>query len=104
MLYRAYSSPMDLVKQYIKRGRFGAFVQKFLESEYKHRKDKSEEDKEWKLWVAYVHSYSEEPFGSWKQKVVQTDNSGTSGGSDESLDDNGIMSIINELFPEDGGE
>ena len=104
MLYRAYSNPMDLMKKYIKRGRFGEFVQKFLESEYKRRKDKAEEDKEWKLWIAYVHSYSEEPFGSWKQKVVQTDNSGTSGGSDESLDDNGIMSIINNLFPEDGGE
>lgn len=104
MLYRAYSNPMDLVNRYIKRGRFGEFVQKFLESEYKRIKDKAEEDKEWKLWVAYVHSYSEEPFGAWKQKVGQTDNSSATGVSDADLDDNGIMSIINDLFPEDGGE
>lgn len=104
MLYRAYSNPMDFVKRYIKSGRFGEFVRKFLESEYQRRKDKAEEDKEWKLWVAYVHSYSEEPFGAWKQKVGQTNNGDTTQAGDYSLDDNGIMSIINNLFPEDGGE
>ena len=76
------------------------FVQEFLKSEYKRKKDKANEDKEWKLWLAYVHSYSEEPFGTWKQKV---DGSSEPNGSDFNLDDNGIKSIINNLFPEDGG-
>lgn len=86
---------------YIKRGRFGKFVHEFLESEYKRKKDKANEDKDWKLWLAYVHSYSEETFGSWKQKV---DGSGETNSNDSNLDDNGIKSIINYLFPEDGGE
>lgn len=90
---------------YIKRGRFGEFVQQFLESEYKRKKDKAAEDKEWKLWLAYVHSYSEETFGSWKQKVDgSVDRSAEPNSNDANLDDNGIMSIINNLFPEDGGE
>ena len=86
---------------YIKRGRFGKFVKEFLESKYKRKKDKADEDREWKLWVAYVHSYSEESYGSWKQKI---DGSGEPTSADSNLDDNGIMSIINNLFPEDGGE
>lgn len=86
---------------YIKRGRFGKFVREFLESEHKHKKDKADEDKEWKLWLAYIHSYSEETFGTWKQKV---DGSSATHGNDSNLDDAGIKSIINNLFPEDGGE
>ena len=86
---------------YIKRGRFGKFVQEFLESEYKRKKDKADEDKEWKLWLAYIHSYSEESFGVWKQRVNGSD---ASIGNDSNLDDDGIMSIINNLFPENGGE
>jgi hypothetical protein len=86
---------------YIKQGRFGKFVKEFLESEYNRKKDKDAEDKEWKLWVAYVHSYSEEPYGIWKQKV---DGSSEANGNDSNLDDKGIKSIIDNLFPEDGGE
>ena len=86
---------------YIKRGRFGKFVQEFLKSEYERKKDKANEDREWKLWVAYIHSYSEEPYGTWKQKVS---GSGEPNSNDSNLDDKGIVSIINNLFPEDGGE
>ena len=86
---------------YIKRGRFGKFVKEFLDSEYKRKKDKAAEDKEWKLWLAYVHSYSEDTFGAWMQKV---DGSGEPNSNDSNLDDAGIKSIINNLFPEDGGE
>ena len=86
---------------YIKRGRFGKFVHEFLESEYKRKKDKVIEDKEWKLWLAYIHSYSDEAFGVWKRKV---DGSNETNGNDFNLDNNGIKSIIDNLFPEDGGE
>ena len=101
MLYSRYSNPMDLVSRYIKRGRFGKFVHEFLESEFKRKKDKANEDKDWKLWLAYIHSYSGETFGTWKQKI---DGSNESNGGDFNLDNNGIQSIINNLFPEDGGE
>lgn len=89
---------------YINQGRFGEFVQKFLESEYERKKAKADEDREWKLWIAYIHSYSEESFGTWKSLVDKTDNQNATKGNDENLDDNGIMSIINELFPESWGE
>lgn len=101
MVYTRYTNPKELISMYIKRGRFGKFVHEFLESEYKRKKDKANEDKDWKLWLAYIHSYSEESFGSWKQKV---DGSNEANAGDFSLDNNGIQSIINNLFPEDGGE
>ena len=90
-----------MVSRYIKRGRFGKFVQEFLKSEHERKKDKADEDREWKLWVAYIHSYSEEPYGTWKQRL---NGSNEPHSNDSNLDDDGIMSIINDLFPEDGGE
>ena len=99
MLYRAYSSPMDLMNRYINQGRFGDFVQGFLEAEFERRKEEAEKDNEWKLWVAYVHSYSNESYNEWKKRVCQPASTRGTRGKDEDLTEEGIEKIIGKLFP-----
>lgn len=99
MLYSKYSNPIDFINRYIRQGRFGEFVQSFFEAEVKRLKDKAEEDKELKLWIAYVHSYSEEDYISWKNRVAPA-NQNAEKNNDFNLDDKGIENIINNLFPQ----
>ncbi len=99
LLYRAYSSPMDLMNRYINQGRFGSFVQGFLEAEFERKKEKAEQENEWKLWTAYIHSYSEESFIDWKKRVTGSAVSSNAMNSDADLTDDGIQSIVNKLFP-----
>ena len=98
MLYRAYSSPMDLMNRYINQGRFGDFVKGFLEAEFERRKEEAEKDNEWKLWVAYVHSYSNESYNEWKKRVCQPASTNRTRGKDEDLTEEGIEKIIGKLF------
>lgn len=77
MLYRAYSNPLDLMNLYINQGRFGKFVTGFLEAEYEKRKEKAERDNDWKLWLMYVHSYSEMTFSEWKQNAIKESKTNT---------------------------
>ena len=97
LLYRAYSSPMNLMSQYINKGQFGAFVSGFLTAEYERRKQEAEKENEMKLWIAYVHSYSDKSYNEWKQQVFRGSTTNT-GKADADLDDEGISSIINSLF------
>lgn len=98
LLYARYSNPMDLVKMYINQRRFGAFVQSFLEAEAVRRKQEAEKENELKLWIAYVHSYSDKTYDEWKKQIFQTSSTTKTGKSDADLDDEGIRSIINSLF------
>lgn len=98
LLYARYSSPMDLVKRYISQGRFGTFVNGFIEAEYERRKQEAERDNEWKLWMAYIHSYSEKTYDEWKKQIFQTSSTKKAGKSDADLTDEGIQAIIDSLF------
>lgn len=97
LLYSRYSNPMDLVNRYIKQGRFGKFVHGFMEAEYERKKQDAERDNEWKLWVAYVHSYSEKPYDEWKKQIFGTSTTKPKK-SDADLTDDEITSIIDAAF------
>lgn len=97
LLYSRYSNPMDLVKMYINQGRFGAFVQGFLEAEAERRKQEAEKENEMKLWIAYVHSYSGKSYDEWKKQIFQSSTT-TTGKSDADLNDDGIQAIFDDLF------
>lgn len=100
MLYHRYACPMDLVNSYINRGRFGEFVTSFLEAEYQRKKEEAEKDEDWKLWMMYIHTYSEESFRDWKKRVVKSSNQPKKG-TDEDLTGEGIQAIIDDLFSGD---
>ena len=99
MLYRAYSNPLDLMNMYINQGRFGKFVTGFLESEYERRKAEDEKDFDWKLWMMYINSLSDKTFSEWKDSVLQKADSKKRRTTDSELTDEGIQSIITNLFP-----
>ena len=99
LLYSRYSNPMDLVCRYINQGRFGEFVSGFLESETERRNKEVERENDLKLWIAYVHSRTEETYSEWKNRVLRGDKNNASGG-DVNLDDDGILSIMQDLFPD----
>lgn len=100
LLYSRYSNPLDLMYRYINQGRFGTFVDGFIQAEHKRMVDEATKEDERKLWSLYVHSYaySEESFDAWKKRVCGTADS-TKKTTDADLDDNGIKAIIEDLFP-----
>lgn len=99
LLYRAYSNPLDLMNIYINQGRFGKFVEGFLEAEYERKKAEAEKDENWKLWVMYVHSYSDKSFTDWKRDALKNASDTRKKNRDDELTDDGIQSIVNKLFP-----
>ena len=99
MLYRAYSNPLDLMNMYINQGRFGKFVTGFLESEYERRKEASEKDFDWKLWMMYINSITDKSYGEWKDNVLKNTSEKTRKNKDDDLTDDGIKSIYDRLFP-----
>ena len=103
MLYSRYSNPMDLLKVYINNGRFGDFVDGFIKEETKRKKEEIEKHEDIKLWMAYIQTPTNETYQMWKRRVTGQVPDGanvTAKGRDEDLDDDGIINIINSLFPE----
>jgi hypothetical protein len=97
MLYRAYSNPMDLIGVYINQGRFGTFVEGFLQAEYDKRKAEAEKDQEFMLWIAYVHSGSQDTFNDWRNKVCKPVST-TTGGRDVDMTESDMENILKKLF------
>ena len=99
MLYARYSNPMDLVASYIRRRRFGEFVQGFLEAERARRKEEAEKDEEWFYRIAYVHSCSEKSYNDWRADLIGSAETKkkTAGRSDRDLDAAGIDAIISKI-------
>ena len=100
MLYARYSCPMDLVKSYIRRRRFGEFVEGFLKAESERRKEEAEKDEEWFCRIAYVHSYTDKSFDDWRAdlKGTATTKKKKAGRSDRDLDAAGIDAIFKKVF------
>lgn len=102
MLYRAYSNPMDLVRSYINRRRFGEFVDGFLKAESERRKEEAERDSFLREWIAYVHSDTTKSFYDWRADLIQTAESKKEikkkTGGDLDLDEAGIDAIMRKMF------
>ena len=88
---------MDLIKTYIRRGRFGEWVTSFIESENQRKQDETEKEENWKLWTMYIHSMSDLSFIEWKKQILKSANNKTN--RDEELDTNNIKNILDDLFP-----
>lgn len=103
MLYRAYSCPMDLMNQYINRGRFGKFVSEFLTLENERRKAEAEKERNRRLWAMYIHSYTDETFEEFRDRVCKpestTQGSTTRAASrDAELTEKDARAIVDSLF------
>lgn len=103
MLYTRYHSPMDLVGRYINQRRFGTFCYSFIKAEYERKQEQENKENEWMLWLAYIHSGTDEAFDDWKRKIIKTGQTKAGKNADNSLTDDGIHSIIGKLFPSQTG-
>lgn len=99
MLYHRYACPMDLIKMYIRRGRFGEWVTSFLDAERQRMQDEAEKEEEHKLWTMYIHSMSDKSFIEWKKQIFKSVNNNKKTNRDEDLNENSIKSILDDLFP-----
>lgn len=85
------------MNRYINQGRFGTFVQGFLEAEYERRKAEDEKYNDMLLWIAYMRDYVNESFNDWKKKYCGTDST-TKKASDADLTEDTANKIIDNLF------
>lgn len=99
MLYHRYACPMDLIKTYIHRGRFGEWVSNFLEAERQRIIEEAEKEEEHKLWTMYIHSMSDKSFIDWKKQIFKSANNNNKSNRDEDLNENSINEILDDLFP-----
>ena len=71
MLYQRYANPKELMRAYIKRGRFGEFVDNIINSHNQRKREEAEKEEEHKWWTMYVHSMSDKSFEMWKRELIQ---------------------------------
>ena len=99
MLYSRYANPKELMHVYIKRRRFGEFVEECIESENRRRIEEAEKADEQKLWMMYVHCRPDKSFKDWKAEVLKPA-AEQKGSRDENMTDEDITKLINGLFSE----
>ena len=87
------------MRMYIKRGRFGEFVDECIAAENQRILEEADKENEQKLWLMYVHSRTDKSFNDWKAEVLKPAPK-KKGGRDEDMTDEDIMNLINGLFPE----
>ena len=102
MLYSRYANPKELLRIYVKQGRFGEFVSKIIESENKRKQEEAVKENENKLFLMYVHSFSDKSFMDWKNEVlyrnsVTTKDKAPQSGDAEMTEDE-MIGIIDRLF------
>ena len=96
-----YSNPMDLIRLYIDRGRFGEFVKSVIEADRDRKREKAEKENDWKLWTMYVqvasNGLTDENFHDWKERVCKP-TATASVKRDADLTETGMKSIVDKLF------
>ena len=71
LLYSRYASPVQFMETYIEQGRFGEFVTNILEMEMERTKETAQKDEDYKLWLAYIHSMTDQSFHDWKKGLME---------------------------------
>ena len=101
LLYSRYASPLELMKIYIKQGRFGEFVRNIIHLESERKKEEAEKDEDWRFWSLYLFSGSEKSFIEWKKAVIENSKQkSVHSGKDINMTDSDIENVINMVFPE----
>lgn len=71
LLYSRYASPDQFMGTYIKQGRLGEFVLFIIGEDNKRRKEAAQKEDDDKLWLAYIHSMTDQSFHDWKEGLTQ---------------------------------
>lgn len=97
MLYTKYASPMELMQFYIEQSRFGDFVYHIVRIEQEKRRAEAEQEVDRKLWIAYVHSMTDQSFREWKAGLKEKVSTVTYAMTDRQVEDtvNRSRNILN---------
>lgn len=98
LLFSRYASPFEFMRPYIEQGRFGEFVTEIITAENKRRKEQAEKEDDERLWMAYVHSYSDKSFNDWKSEIVRPASPKSNGKRDEDMTNADIDNLLKRLF------
>ncbi len=71
LLYSRYASPAEFMNTYIRQGRFGEFVDNIFKMDRERRKETAQKNQDDMLWLAYIHSMSEQSFNDWKNGLME---------------------------------
>ncbi|GFI18888.1 hypothetical protein IMSAGC009_04067 [Lachnospiraceae bacterium] len=71
LLYSRYASPFEFMGIYIGQGRFGEFVDSILKMDIRRKRETAWKDNEDKLWLAYIHSITDQTYADWKESLKQ---------------------------------
>ncbi len=70
LLYSRYTNPTEFMNAYIMQGRFGEFVDNILKMDRERKKETAQKKQDDRLWLAYIHSMSEQSFHDWKNELM----------------------------------
>ena len=86
---------------YIEQGRFGEFVANILEMDMKRKKETVQKDEDNKLWLAYIHSMTDQSFQDWKKGLMQNQEPVSYSMSDKQVDavKQQARGILNKFSP-----
>lgn len=56
----------------MEQGRFGEFVTKTIDTEFKRRKEAAEKENDMKIWDLYLHSMTDKSFFDFKNDLMQS--------------------------------
>ena len=101
LLYSRYASPVEFMGTYIEQGRFGEFVANILEMDMKRKKETVQKDEDNKLWLAYIHSMTDQSFQDWKKGLMQNQEPVSYSMSDKQVDavKQQARGILNKFSP-----
>ncbi len=71
LLYSRYANPMEFMRAYIENGRFGEWVENIYEMNLIRRREEDQKENDSRLWLAYVHSYTDKSFAEWKKSLTE---------------------------------
>lgn len=86
---------------YIDQGRFGEFVSFIIEEDNKRRKEAAQKEEEDKLWLAYIHSMTDQSFHDWKSRLMEKQEPSSYAMTDRQVDEvkQQAMGILKKFSP-----
>lgn len=101
LLYSRYANPAEFMNAYIMQGRFGEFVDNILKMDRERKKETAQKYQDDRLWLAYIHSMTEQSFRDWKNGLIRNKEPASYTMTDKqaAIVKNHVKGILNRIVP-----
>lgn len=89
---------MEFMRHFISLGCFDRFVSDVINKKRKQEEDKIKQDDDLKMWIAWCHSGSDQPYSDWKSQYYTGGHPKEKRAGDENLTEDQIIDIVNKTF------